>query len=158
MTRVRAARPEDLDAVLAMLREGALRPRPEPWDPTVEPGYVDAWAELLASPRDELLVLDDAGEVVGCCQLTWLRHLADRGGLVAHVESVRVAAERRGAGLGTLLMAHVVERARERGATRVQLTTNVAREGAQRFYARLGFQASHVGMKLHLPAFISDDT
>jgi hypothetical protein len=32
----------------------------------------------------------------------------------------------------------------------VQLTTNAARTDAQRFYKSLGFEASHVGMKLKL--------
>jgi hypothetical protein len=32
----------------------------------------------------------------------------------------------------------------------VQLSTNAVRTGARRFYLRLGFVESHIGMKLHL--------
>ena len=40
--------------------------------------------------------------------------------------------------------------ARARGCRTVQLTSSNSRTAAQRFYARLGFVASHVGMKLTL--------
>ena len=40
--------------------------------------------------------------------------------------------------------------ARLRGCRLVQLTTNNGRTDAQRFYERLGFRATHVGMKLDL--------
>ena len=36
---------------------------------------------------------------------------------------------------------------RHRGATLVQVTTDRARERAQAFYARLGYDSSHVGFK-----------
>lgn len=47
-------------------------------------------------------------------------------------------------------MEHVLELARERGAARVELTTNAQRVRAQEFYTRLGFVASHIGMKYFL--------
>ena len=47
-------------------------------------------------------------------------------------------------------MRHVVDLARDRGAVRVELTTNAQRDGARRFYERLGFVGSHFGMKLYL--------
>ena len=40
--------------------------------------------------------------------------------------------------------------ARRRGCALVQLTTDKSRTDAHRFYERLGFVASHEGMKLHL--------
>jgi hypothetical protein len=42
--------------------------------------------------------------------------------------------------------------AERRGALRVQLTSNVQRERAHRFYERLGYRATHKGMKLYLGA------
>ena len=47
-------------------------------------------------------------------------------------------------------MRHVLDLARGRGAVRVELTTNAQRTAARRFYDRLGFTASHVGMKYYL--------
>ena len=67
---------------------------------------------------------------------------------VAQIEAVRVARELRGRGLGEALMRDAFARARARGCHRVQLTTNKVRADARRFYERLGFTASHEGMKL----------
>jgi GNAT superfamily N-acetyltransferase len=47
-------------------------------------------------------------------------------------------------------VAWAVERARVRGCGLVQLTTDKVRVDAHRFYAGLGFVASHEGMKLTL--------
>jgi GNAT superfamily N-acetyltransferase len=66
------------------------------------------------------------------------------------VESVRVDKDQRGKGIGSQMMKWVVERAREREAHLVQLTTHQSRRDAHRFYERLGFTKSHVGMKLSL--------
>ena len=47
-------------------------------------------------------------------------------------------------------MREAVARARAAGCRLVQLTTISTRTDAHRFYERLGFVASHVGMKLRL--------
>lgn len=143
---VREAVDHDLRAVLALLAEDVIRELAEPQQVTQR--QRDALAEPVADPHECLLVGAEGGELVATVQVSWLRHLIYDGGLVAQVESVRVRSDRRGEGLGQQLMAEVVRRARTRGCARVQLTTNAARVGAQRFYERLGFRASHVGMKL----------
>jgi GNAT superfamily N-acetyltransferase len=48
------------------------------------------------------------------------------------------------------MMRDAVERARAAGCRLIQLTTDRARADAHRFYERLGFVPSHVGMKLAL--------
>ena len=47
-------------------------------------------------------------------------------------------------------VSRAVELARNEGCHLVQLTTDKRRQEALRFYERLGFKASHEGMKLHL--------
>ncbi len=51
-------------------------------------------------------------------------------------------------GIGAELMKAAIDEATGRGCARVQLTTNKQRLDAHRFYERLGFKASHEGMKL----------
>ena len=119
------------------------------------PEDVDAaiWAAFEAideDPRNELIVADDAGDVIATCQLTFIPGLSRNGAERMTIEAVRVRADRRGAGVGRKLMAYAVDRARERGCRIVQLTTDKRRADAQRFYASLGFEASHEGMKLQL--------
>ena len=66
------------------------------------------------------------------------------------VEGVRVAASRRGSGLGTELLDWAHDWGRRHGAVVAQLTTDRSRVDARRFYERLGYVASHEGMKRSL--------
>jgi GNAT superfamily N-acetyltransferase len=79
--------------------------------------------------------------------LTILAGLSRGGGRRALVEAVRVSADLRSKGIGALMMAECEARARAAGATMIQLTTDRSREAAHRFYERLGYTASHLGMK-----------
>ncbi|MGJ9411742.1 GNAT family N-acetyltransferase [Aeromicrobium sp. CF4.19] len=103
-----------------------------------------------ADPHQQQLVGEVDGVVVATCQVTWIRTLLADGGLFCQVEGVRTDAALRGRGIGAALMAHVEDEARRRGAARLQLTTNKERHDAHRFYDRLGYVASHVGMKKYL--------
>jgi GNAT superfamily N-acetyltransferase len=84
------------------------------------------------------------------CQLVVFRHIQHRGGLCMEIESVHVDATRRSAGIGTSLMAAAIEAARLRGCYRIQLTSDLTRTDAHRWYARLGFEPSHRGFKYYL--------
>jgi GNAT superfamily N-acetyltransferase len=63
---------------------------------------------------------------------------------------VRAAKARAGSGIGEALLRHAIEIARSEGCGLVQLTTDRRRDAAHRFYERLGFIASHLGMKLEI--------
>jgi GNAT superfamily N-acetyltransferase len=142
---IRRATAADVEAVVAMLADDPLGARREsPGDPA----YATAFAEIDADPRQYLAVAVSGGEVVGTLQLTFIPGLSRRGATRALIEAVRVRADQRGSGLGRRLAEWAIETARARGAALVQLTTDASREDAHRFYERLGFQATHVGMKL----------
>lgn len=145
---IREAERADLSAIVALLHEDVIREVDESEVPPE--AYAAAFDEITADAHQQLLVGELDGQVVATAQLTWVRHLTYVGGLMCQVESVRVRSDHRGLGLGRELMDHIVGVARERGAVRVELTTNRARERAQEFYQRLGFVPSHVGMKLYL--------
>lgn len=144
---VRDAAAGDIPAVARLLAGGAMRAEEDPLDLG---SYLDAFEEISAAPPGVLLVADDRGEVVGTCQLIVFRHMQQRGGRCGEIESVFVADGRRGGGIGAALVAEAVSRARAAGCYRVQLTSNLARSGAHRFYRRLGFEESHAGFKLYL--------
>lgn len=63
------------------------------------------------------------------------------------IESVRVARDARGSGLGSDFIEWAVARCIERGCGLVQLTTDKSRMDSIRFYEKLGFVASHEGLK-----------
>jgi GNAT superfamily N-acetyltransferase len=149
--RFRRAVRDDVPAIVALLADDGLgRTREHVADPLPE-AYYRAFEEVDASPANELVVAEDAGgAVVGCMQLTVIPGLSRLGRRRAVVEAVRVAAALRGRGVGAAMMAHAAEWARARGCGLLQLTTDKSRRDAHRFYARLGFVASHEGMKLDL--------
>src|SRR5690606_35611479 len=101
-------------------------------------------------PDIHLLVAEDSGRVVGCLQLIIMPGLSLMGTTRAEIEAVRVASSARGQRIGERLIEAAIQRARSRGCRLVQLTTNKSRVDAQRFYERLGFTATHIGMKLPL--------
>ncbi len=146
----RRARRADLPAVLELLNDGKVGNVPERIEDPMPRVYDDAFAAIEADPNQLLLVGEAEGRIVASLQLTFIPGIAHQGAWRAQVEAVRVARELRGRRIGEAMMRHVVALAKERGCDRVQLTTNKARDDAQRFYRRLGFVASHEGMKLWL--------
>ncbi|AKV01390.1 GCN5-related N-acetyltransferase [Labilithrix luteola] len=116
----------------------------------IDPCYAEALAAIHTDPNNALLVAEIEGRVVGAFQLTILQYVAYRGGRVALIENVIVDPTARRRGVGESMMRWAIEEARRRGCFRVQLTSNKVRTRAHRFYERLGFVASHEGMKLAL--------
>jgi len=112
--------------------------------------YRQAFAAIDSDSAHLLVVAEADAEVVATFQLSFLPGLARRGTLRAQIEAVRVREDYRGRGLGEALMAWAIEEARRRGCAIVQLTSDKSRPAAHRFYARLGFVATHEGMKLRL--------
>jgi GNAT superfamily N-acetyltransferase len=110
-----------------------------------------AFEAIDADPRNELIVADEDGAVIGTCQLTFTPSLSRGGAERMTIEAVRVRRDRRGTGVGRAMMAWALDRARERGCRLAQLTTDRRRADAHRFYESLGFVPSHVGMKRPLP-------
>jgi GNAT superfamily N-acetyltransferase len=150
MTTIRLATKSDLPAIVGLLADDALgraRERPESPLPAC---YAEAFDAIARQAGNMVLVAERDEEIIGCLQLTLVANLTLMGATRAQIEGVRVAASCRGQGVGAALMRAAIERARADGARLAQLTTNRARGDAQRFYERLGFSASHVGMKLTL--------
>ncbi|MFE9577458.1 GNAT family N-acetyltransferase [Nocardia sp. NPDC006044] len=144
----RSATIDDLPALVAMLADDALGSVRESTD-DLSP-YRAAFAEIDNDPRQELVVAERHGAVVGTAQLSILPGLARRGSVRAQIEAVRVDRPLRGNGLGAQLIEECIRRAREYGCALVQLTSHGSRTDAHRFYGKLGFEPSHVGFKLTL--------
>ncbi|MGW4524926.1 N-acetyltransferase family protein [Amycolatopsis sp. NPDC004378] len=145
---IRKARRDDVEAIVRMLADdqlGATRDDPEDLEP-----YLQAFAEIEADPHQLLIVAASDDKPVGTLQLTIIPGLARRGALRGQIEAVRIHADHRGSGLGADLMRWAIDESRRRGCALVQLTSDVSRTGAHRFYERLGFVPSHTGFKLKL--------
>ncbi|MDF1585741.1 GNAT family N-acetyltransferase [Marinimicrococcus flavescens] len=144
---IRSARREDLPAIVALLADDAIGAAREcPAEP-LDPCYVAAFEAIEADSRNELFVLEEEGRLLGCFQLTYLPCLSAQGTERAQIESVRIASSARGRGLGERMLRWAMQRAQARGCTAMQLASDKRRTDARRFYERLGFTASHEGMK-----------
>jgi GNAT superfamily N-acetyltransferase len=144
----REARREDVPQVVAMLADDVLGQTRELED--LAP-YLAAFDAMQAEGGNIVIVGEDAqGEIVATCQLSFIRGLSLSATRRAQVESVRVASNLRGHGIGQLMFADVEVRARAAGCRLIQLTMNASRSDSHRFYTRLGFTPSHIGFKRYL--------
>ncbi len=156
----RQAKIGDLSHIVRMLADDFLGAQRERFEEPLPESYIKAFGEIEADPNNELIVailLDEpAGEppavqsVVGTMQITFTPSISFQGGKRATVESVRIDRRYRGQGIGREMMLWAIERAKREGCISMQLTTNVVRTDAHRFYENLGFSKTHLGMKLNL--------
>lgn len=150
LPRFRTATAADLPTLVALLADDALgRTREAPGLP-LDPRYTAAFEAMRDDPNNALLVCEQQGQLAAMLQLTFIPSLTRLGSWRAQIEGVRVAAAWRGHGLGRQFVEHAIACARQRGCTLVQLTTDRQRPDALRFYQQLGFEATHVGLKLQL--------
>ena len=146
---IRRARRDDVAIIVGMLADdplGAARERIE--DPLPE-SYFTAFEKVDRDPSFQLVVAEDGeGVVVGCLQLCVMPGVSSQGASRGLIEDVRVARHCRSRGIGEQMVQWAIAEARAKGCKLVELFTHRTRVDAQRFYARLGFQPSHVGMTL----------
>ena len=146
----RKANERDVPAIVHLLADDDLGSQRERDEEPLPDSYYAAFEEIDREASHELLVAESKGRVIGTLHLMFLPSISFQGGLRAQIESVRVDKECRNMGIGGRMMDWAIRRARERGAHVVQLTTHLSRKDAHRFYERLGFKGSHLGMKLDL--------
>jgi GNAT superfamily N-acetyltransferase len=146
----REAEHGDVPAIVGLLADDPLGSTRETPGEELPEAYWAAYDAIDRDPNNMLVVAEIDGRVAGTLQLTYIPSLTYTGGERAQIEGIRVAAEHRGQGVGQELIAWVVEQARARGCRVVQLTTDRQRPDAIRFYQKIGFVPSHMGMKYHL--------
>ncbi len=148
--KFRKAIKEDIPKLVAMIADDALGQTRENFQDPLPAVYYDAFQKIDSDPNQELIVIQDTdGSIIGTLQLSFIQYLTYQGGIRAQIEAVRIRKDKRGEGLGETLFKWAIERAKDRNAHLIQLTTDKKRPEALKFYEKLGFKASHEGMKLH---------
>lgn len=146
---IRPARRDDVAAIIAMLADDHLGRARERLEHPLPAPYYEAFERLSNEPNITLVVAEEeGGRVVGCLQLCILPGLSSQGASRGLIEDVRVASDRRSRGIGEQLVQWATSEAKARGCKLVELLTHHTRADAQRFYERLGFARSHVGMTI----------
>ncbi|WP_258105478.1 GNAT family N-acetyltransferase [Marinoscillum sp. MHG1-6] len=149
--KFRRAKREDVVDIVGMLANDELGQIREDFKNPLPDKYYSAFENIDQDHNQELIVVEnDEKKIIGTMQLTFVPYLTYQGGVRAQIEAVRIREDQRGMGVGEKMFQWAINRAKERGAHLVQLTSDKKRPGALRFYEKLGFKASHEGMKLHL--------
>jgi GNAT superfamily N-acetyltransferase len=150
---IRRARAGDVARIAELIMLGAATQTMTPEairEEARHPGYEAAFAEIDASRDNALFVAEHDGKVVGTFQVTLIPGLAARGAKRGKIESVHVAPECRGMGIGKVMIAHALAFAEKQGVRLIELSSNKLRVDAHRFYRNLGFDQSHEGFKKQL--------
>ena len=146
---IRPAKRDDIRSIVAMLADDALGRTRERLEDPPPACYSQAFDRLDADANIQLVVAEgEGGTVVGCLQLCILPGLSSQGAWRGLIEDVRVASHCRSRGIGEQLVQWAFGEARAKNCKLVELLTHHTRVDAQRFYERLGFARSHVGMTI----------
>jgi len=113
---LRDARETDLRAILNLLADDPLGKHREPAVPEnagIPSEYEAAFEAIATDHRNQLVVAEIGGRIVGCFQLIFIRGLTHRGGVWATIAGVRVAQAMRGRGIGKAMMQDAIARSNE---------------------------------------------
>ena len=147
----RKSKEGDIPSIVKMLADDELGTTREDYKVPLPKSYYDAFQNILQDKNQELIILENFDkETIGTIQLSFLQYLTYQGGLRAQIEAVRIHKKFRGKGFGKKIFKWAIKRSKDKGAHLVQLTTDIQRPDAIKFYKALGFKDSHIGMKLHL--------
>lgn len=146
----RLAKIEDLPEIISMLADDVYGAQRENITEKVSDKYLEAFRKIQDDPNQELTIAEIDGNKVATFQLTFIQYLNFEGTLRAQIEAVRTRSDYRGQGIGTKVLTYAINRAKEKGCSLVQLTSDKRRTEALKFYEKLGFKASHEGFKLKL--------
>ncbi len=155
--KFRDAYVDDLPAIVRLLADDPLGATREKAGPPIDPRYLQAFAAIEKDSNQRLVVVERAGELVGCLQISFIPGLSRLGAWRGQIESVRIAQRHRGGGLGRLMFDWAIGTCRDRGCDLVQLTSDKQRLDSIKFYEGLGFEASHEGLKLSLAPIGSEE-
>ena len=140
----------DLEQIVNLLLEDELGQTRESKKPELNQNYIEAFHKINADPNQYLMVVESDKEIVATCHLTIMPSLTFTGSTRMQIEAVRVAEKHRGHKIGEWMMNAAITYAKSKEVTILQLTTNKKLPKAKNFYKKIGFEASHEGMKLYL--------
>jgi len=103
---------------------------------------------LMCQPDHVIFVASYPEGIAGWISVAITHHLCVESR--AEITALVVSSELRSRGIGRLLVERAEQWALSRGLKEMLVRSRETREDAHRFYTRLGFVASHIGMKLDL--------
>jgi len=148
--KFRKATINDVSIIVEMIADDELGKKRENFQNPLPNDYLNAFEKINSDENQELIVLENENsDIIGTLQLSFIQYLTYQGGIRAQIEAVRIRKDKRGLGIGKTMFKWAINRAKERNAHLLQLTTDKKRPKAIEFYEDLGFKATHEGMKMH---------
>jgi ribosomal protein S18 acetylase RimI-like enzyme len=114
-------------------------------NPDYHPPSREQLQSILQGGATELFIAQDDASHQICASLA-LVVFSTPTGTHAWIEDVVVDERWRGQGIGRALTHAAIQRAQERGAKAVDLTSRPSREAANRLYLNMGFQPRHTNL------------
>jgi GNAT superfamily N-acetyltransferase len=148
--KFRQATYQDIEEIITLLNDDIIGETREITTAEDIEHYKTAFSEISSDSNNYIYVVTDNDVVIGLTQLFIMPHISRKGTKRAQIESVRIAKEYRGKGVGKKFMNYIIDIAKNEDCKLIQLTTDKIRDDARRFYTQLGFEDSHIGMKRHL--------
>jgi|TARA_B110000908_G_scaffold113933_1_gene133631 GNAT superfamily N-acetyltransferase len=146
----RKATENDVSIIVEMITDDELGKKRENFQNPLPKEYIKAYEKINSDENQELIVVENKNsEIIGTLQLSFIQYLTYQGGIRAQIEAVRIRKDKRGLGIGKTMFEWAINRAKERNAHLLQLTTDKKRPKAIKFYEDLGFKTTHEGMKIH---------
>lgn len=146
----RKATRSDVSDIVRLLAEDDIASNREQYTEPLQSSYYTAFDVINTDKNNWLIVAELDNKIIGTLQLTFITYLTYQGGKRAQIEGVRTDKSVRGKGVGNAMLKWAIQKAKEEGCHVVQLTTDKKRPDALSFYEKLGFIASHEGLKLHI--------
>jgi putative acetyltransferase len=131
---IRIATQNDFDFIFALY----MHPLNNPWLLYEQMGtdeFRPIYNELIA--RNSLYIYSEGGKDVGMFKLQPMKY---RNSHIIYLGGVAVVAGSRQQGVGGRMIAEALEKAREMGFTRIELTVGTENKGAIQLYEKSGFE------------------
>lgn len=145
---LRAATPGDIAALARLGKASFVDAFGHMYSPADLAAFLEATkseaaiAALIADPRAVIQLAEQDGRLLGYCTIGldcgWPDHA--RGSRAMELKQLYMDSAATGLGIGTLLMDWALAELARRGADEIQLSVYSGNHGAQRFYARYGFE------------------
>jgi ribosomal protein S18 acetylase RimI-like enzyme len=147
---LRPAALNDVPEIIRLMIEDELGATRESLANPLAQSYFKAFQEIADDKNHSLLIVELKGKIIGTCHLTFMPSLSFKGSKRLNIENVHIDKHFQSQGIGTWMLQKAILIGKEKGCKIVQLTTNKKRNRAKGFYEKLGFKASHEGLKLYV--------
>ncbi|HSA98180.1 MAG TPA: GNAT family N-acetyltransferase [Candidatus Nitrosotenuis sp.] len=134
--KIRKAGKKDAEKILSLLYQ---LQRPKPKTGAENAAFRKLVYQYLDCKGKKIIIAEQDSEVVGVVSMMLLPRL-NRTKLELYIPEMVVSENRRGAGIGRLLMESCVRTAKKEKCFRIRLESGNQRKNAHRFYESVGFE------------------